>query len=86
MRQHSGNGMSSHMAVIEVPKELLSFAPDGGCRTLWATDKGTYLVLGTVVTDAHVLAEVRKRSGNGIPDYETVIEVPRELPGREATV
>lgn len=50
----------------------------GQCPTAYATDRGTYLIQGSIVTDPEALAELRKR-GNGIPDHETVVEVPAEL-------
>ncbi|MFF5992566.1 hypothetical protein [Prauserella flavalba] len=51
---------------------------EGNCPTAYATDRDTYLVQGAIVTDPEALAELRKR-GNGIPDYETVVEIPKEL-------
>jgi hypothetical protein len=41
--------------------------------TLYATDRGSYLVQGYVVTDPEALAQMR------IPDGETVVEVPKVL-------
>jgi hypothetical protein len=38
--------------------------------TLYATDQGTYLVQGYVVTDPEALAAMH------VPDGETVVEVP----------
>lgn len=49
---------------------------NGGCPNLYATDRGTYLVQGTVVTDPEALATLRER---GLPDHETVVEVPAAL-------
>lgn len=50
----------------------------GSCPTVFATDRNTYLVQGAKVADAEALAELGKH-GNGIPDHETVVEIPREL-------
>ena len=41
--------------------------------TLYATDRDTYLVQGYLVTDPEALAQM------GIPDGETVVEVPKRL-------
>ena len=51
---------------------------DGNCPTAWATDRGTFLVQGDIVTDPEALAALRGRQ-NGIPDHETVIEIPAAL-------
>jgi hypothetical protein len=48
------------------------------CPTLWETDRGTYLAQGKIVTDPEALAAVRGR-GNGIPDDETIVEIPKAL-------
>ncbi len=45
----------------------------GGCPTLYATDRSTYLVQGWRVVDAADLAEL------DVPDHETVVEVPISL-------
>lgn len=50
----------------------------GSCPTVYETDRGTYLVQGSIVTDEDALTEVRKH-GNGIPNDETLVEIPREL-------
>ncbi|WP_026454414.1 hypothetical protein [Saccharomonospora iraqiensis] len=50
----------------------------GQCPTAYATDRGTYLIQGEIVTDPEALAELREH-GNGIPDHETVVEVPAAL-------
>jgi hypothetical protein len=50
----------------------------GNCPTVYATDRDSYLVQGAKVLDATVLAELRQR-GNGIPDGETVVEIPVDL-------
>jgi hypothetical protein len=51
---------------------------DTGCPTLWVTDRGTVVIQGTTVTDPEALAAMRAR-GNGLPDYESAVEVPAEL-------
>ncbi len=43
-----------------------------------ATDRGTYLIQDEIVTGPEALAELREH-GNGIPDHETVVEVPAAL-------
>lgn len=50
----------------------------GQCPTAYATDRGTYLIQGDIVTDPEALAELQ-RHGNGIPPHETVVEVPTAL-------
>lgn len=50
----------------------------GGCPTLYRTERGTIVIQGTTVTDPDALAEMR-RHGNGIPSYESAVEVPAEL-------
>ncbi|MFI6320735.1 hypothetical protein ACIBG8_24575 [Nonomuraea sp. NPDC050556] len=56
---------------------FLGSTSDGGaCPNLYETDRGTYLVQGEKVTDPAALATLRAR---GLPDHETVVEIPREL-------
>ncbi|MGH3631156.1 MAG: hypothetical protein ACRDRL_27405 [Sciscionella sp.] len=50
----------------------------GQCPTVYATDRDTYVVQGAKVLDDEALAELRKRA-NGIPDHETVVEIPKAL-------
>lgn len=57
---------------------LGSTSTTGQCPTLYETERGTYLVQGTRVTDDEALTELSKH-GNGIPDHETVVEIPKEL-------
>lgn len=47
-----------------------------GCPSLYATDRGTFVVQGWVVTDPDALAELHRR---GLPEHETVIEIPAAL-------
>lgn len=49
---------------------------NGGCPTLFATDRGTYLAQGAKVTDPEALAEIQRL---GLPDHETVVEIPAAL-------
>lgn len=49
-----------------------------GCPTLWVTDRGTLVVQGTTVTDPEALDAMRSR-GNGLPGYESAVEIPAEL-------
>lgn len=48
----------------------------GGCPELYATDRGTYVVQGSRITDPEALATLRAR---GLPDHETAVEVPAVL-------
>lgn len=48
------------------------------CPTAFATDHGTYVFQGKKVTDPEALATVDAR-GNGLPDDETLVEIPAEL-------
>jgi hypothetical protein len=52
---------------------LGSTSNNGGSPTLYATDRGTYLVQGWKVADQAALA------GLAIPGQETVVEIPKEL-------
>jgi hypothetical protein len=49
-----------------------------GCPTLYRTERGTVVIQGRTVTDPEALAEMQ-RHGNGVPDYESAVEVPAEL-------
>lgn len=48
----------------------------GGCPELYETDRGTYVVQGTRITDPNALATLRER---GLPDHETAVEIPKAL-------
>ena len=48
----------------------------GSCPNLYATDRGTYVVQGSRVTDPEALAALRER---GLPDHETAVEIPAAL-------
>ncbi|SDH25450.1 hypothetical protein SAMN05216553_118163 [Lentzea fradiae] len=50
----------------------------GSCPTLFLTDRGTYVVQGYRVTDPEAIATAEAREG-GLPDTETLIEIPVEL-------
>jgi hypothetical protein len=52
---------------------IRSTSNTGTCPTVYATDRGTFVVQGTRVTDAEALAAM------DIPAHETVIEVPLDL-------
>jgi hypothetical protein len=45
----------------------------GTCPAVYATDRGTYVVQGAIVTDPDALAAV------SLPEHETLVEVPTEL-------
>ncbi len=47
---------------------------DGQCPTLYATDRGTYVVQGDIVADPEALADLR----HVLPE-ETFVEIPKEL-------
>jgi hypothetical protein len=49
---------------------------NGGCPEIYETDRGTYVVQGTRVTDPEALATLRER---GLPDHETAVEIPKAL-------
>jgi hypothetical protein len=49
---------------------------NGGCPTAFATDRGTYVVQGSIITDHEALAALRER---GLPDHETAVEIPAGL-------
>ncbi|MDR7302235.1 hypothetical protein [Haloactinomyces albus] len=48
----------------------------GGCPELYLTDRDTYVVQGSKVTDPEALAALEER---GLPDHETAVEIPRAL-------
>jgi hypothetical protein len=45
-----------------------------GCPALYATDRGTFVVQGKIVTDLGALAGLRDLAGD-----ETVVEVPADV-------
>lgn len=45
-----------------------------GCPALYATDRGTYVVQGKVVTDPAALADLRD-----VAQDETVVEIPADV-------
>lgn len=45
----------------------------GQSPTLYATDRGTYVVQGWRITDAEALGAVR------VPDHEAIVEIPAAL-------
>ena len=49
---------------------------NGGCPTLYATDRGTVVVQGVKITDDEALAALRAQ---GLPDHETAVEIPAAL-------
>jgi hypothetical protein len=50
----------------------------GNCPTMFATDRGTLIVQGQVVTDPEALATIRETYA-GLGDDETLVEIPPEL-------
>lgn len=57
-------------------KFLGTTSNSGSCPNLYETDRGTYVVQGTKITDHEALVVLRER---GLPDHETVVEIPRAL-------
>lgn len=57
---------------------LGSTSNNGGCPNLYATDRGTYVVQGSKITDPEALASLRAR---GLPEHETAVEIPAALLG-----
>lgn len=55
---------------------LGSTSNHGSCPNLYATDRGTYVVQGSKITDPEALASLRAR---GLPDHETAVEIPVAL-------
>ncbi len=45
-----------------------------GCPALYATDRGTFVVQGKIVTDPDALADLRD-----LPPDETIVEVPADV-------
>ena len=50
----------------------------GQCPTLYATDRGTYLVQGKIVTDLEAMTAIGETYA-GLADDETVVEIPAGL-------
>lgn len=48
----------------------------GNCPNIYRTDQGIYVIQGARVTDPDALATLR---GRGLPEHETVVEVPAAL-------
>ena len=46
----------------------------GACPTMYATDRGTYVVQGWTVTDPEALRDLRD-----VLEGESFVEIPREL-------
>ena len=53
---------------------LGSDSHEGDCPTLYATDRGTYVVQGWTVTDPEALGDLRN-----VLEGESCVEIPREL-------
>ncbi|UUV34361.1 hypothetical protein NQK81_13200 [Amycolatopsis roodepoortensis] len=68
--------------MLQDPRPFMAFATtssaSGTCPTLFVTKRKTLVIQGTTVTDPLALAIMRAR-GNGIPSYESAVEVPAEL-------
>lgn len=47
-----------------------------GCPSVYATDRGTYVIQGWRITDTDALATLTDR---GLPDHETAVEIPAAL-------
>lgn len=59
------------MKLTFVRKTALS--GEANCPSLYATDRGTFLVQGWRVTDREALGQL------DIPEHETVVEVPADV-------
>ncbi len=55
-------------AVVELTR-LVGECEDGECPTLYATDRGTLVVQGDILTD----------HGREVPGHEALVEIPVEL-------
>ncbi|MFI6496959.1 hypothetical protein [Nonomuraea typhae] len=55
---------------------LGSDSDGGACPNVYETDRDTFVVQGTKITDPGALAALRAR---GLPDHETAVEIPRSL-------
>ncbi|MGJ6963435.1 hypothetical protein ACSDR0_16145 [Streptosporangium sp. G11] len=70
-------GLADHETVAEVPKELMTFLPEGvtvPTGSPLVLDRGeTYVFQGPLITDPMVLAQL------DLPDHETVIEIPKTV-------
>jgi len=53
---------------------LGSDSGERGCPTLYATDRGTYVVQGWMITDPEALGDLRD-----VLESESFVEIPREL-------
>ncbi|MQA61039.1 MAG: hypothetical protein GEU86_06010 [Actinophytocola sp.] len=51
---------------------------EDGCPTIFITERGTLVVQGTTVTDRQALEQIGQH-GNGIPKYESCVEIPAQL-------
>lgn len=49
---------------------------EDGCPSVFATNRGTYVIQGWRVAGSDALAALRER---GLPDHETAVEIPAEL-------
>jgi hypothetical protein len=49
---------------------------NGGCPTVYVTDRDSIVVQGTTVTDQEALADLRER---GLPPHEMAVEIPMNL-------
>jgi len=64
----SRSGRSSPMRLTRV-----GTCEGGTCPTVYATDRGTFVVQGAIVDDPEALADV------SVPAHETLVEVPADL-------
>ncbi|MBC8092045.1 MAG: hypothetical protein H7Y15_08940 [Pseudonocardia sp.] len=48
----------------------------GQCPSVYATDRGTYVIQGWKIVDSEALTELHAR---GLPDGETAVEIPANL-------
>ena len=67
------SGPSFDRREVAVRLQKIGGCDDGTCPTLFLTDRGTYVVQGSIVTDPEALATMK------LPAHETAVEVPAEL-------
>ncbi|OOC04297.1 hypothetical protein [Amycolatopsis azurea] len=48
----------------------------GQCPNAYATNRGTFVIQGSKITDPNALAQLHKR---GLPEWETAVEIPAGL-------
>ena len=65
----------SRPKLIEVTPELFQFCPFSGCPAIFATDRGTYMIIGKRLSNH----DRKEMPAGRVAIDETVIEVPQGL-------